>query len=374
MNEKKLSATSPIRASVLTSSGRSAVAVVGVLGHGGRAVVESCLVAATPGPLSRGQVRYGLWTGDRQSQGTGESVVVTIPRDDLVEIHCHGGPAATERILDHLVGHGACAITSDEFLVSMMTPRAIAEAQQAAAECLTPRTVAIAMDQFRGALVEWCRSAKTRLGNGDVDSVLVQADAMLGRAPVTSRLGSPFRVVLVGPPNVGKSSLVNAIVGYDRSITMDAPGTTRDVLHAETVIDGFPVRISDTAGIRETGESIEREGISMARSAIDSADLVIRVREAGASHVEIGQRSSIDVVNKVDLAADPVKDASLPTIATTGHGVDQLLAAISCHFAESTPEPGMPALIHPRQVDVMRRLAEAKDIDTGLRAIDELIG
>ena len=95
------------------------------------------------------------------------------------------------------------------------------------------------------------------------------------------RLAEPFRVVLTGPPNVGKSSLLNALVGFDRSITLDMAGTTRDVLHANTVIAGLPIQFSDTAGIRDHAavETIEREGIRQAQLAAGNADLLLLVCE-----------------------------------------------------------------------------------------------
>ncbi|MCH5378224.1 MAG: 50S ribosome-binding GTPase, partial [Planctomycetes bacterium] len=231
--------------------------------------------------LSPGQVRFGTWVGAAVDTTTaGESVVVTPLVDGGIEIHCHGGSAAIQRIVADLQSCGVTPMEQDRWSRRDRS-RLIREAEASLARCLTARTAAIAMDQVRGAMRNWASSRLESLAGGFVspDRIRTEAEAMLRFAPLGLRLTDPFRIVLIGPPNVGKSSLLNAIVGYHRSITFDGAGTTRDVLHAETVIDGWPVRLSDTAGIRASAEPIEREGVVRARFAADQADLLIWVTE-----------------------------------------------------------------------------------------------
>ncbi len=103
---------------------------------------------------------------------------------------------------------------------------------------------------------------------------------VLARWPIGSHLVEPWRVVLAGPPNVGKSSLVNALVGYQRAIVYDAPGTTRDMVTAITALEGWPVELCDTAGLRSSREAIEAEGVRLARQAAAAADALVLVFSA----------------------------------------------------------------------------------------------
>ena len=106
---------------------------------------------------------------------------------------------------------------------------------------------------------------------------------MLARyAPLGRRLTAPWRVVVAGPPNVGKSSLVNALAGYQRSIVAPTPGTTRDVVTTRLAIDGWPVELADTAGVREATDALETQGVRLAREATAAADLCLWVLDASA--------------------------------------------------------------------------------------------
>src|SRR5262249_36933342 len=152
------------------------------------------------------------------------------------------------------------------------------------------------------------------------------------------------QVVIAGRPNVGKSSLINALVGYQRAIVFDQPGTTRDVVTASTVIDGWPISLSDTAGLHGTNDQLEAAGIELARARLAQADLVIWVLDATAASGELleelqrqinelGLRlpnKRLVVLNKIDRAPGrSVPEGVIATSATDGGGVEKLLAEIS---------------------------------------------
>ncbi len=392
------------RCVVLTGVGRSAVAVIAVEGHDAIRVVSTCFRGTSDLDLSSGQVRYGTWVGVGETNIAGESVVVTPLTDHEIEIHCHGGPAATQRIVADLQACGVILVGPDRWQPGDRS-RLIREAQAILAGCLTARTAAIAMDQLRGAMLNWASSRLESVARGGVspDTIRREAEAMLRLAPLGLRLTDPFRIVLIGPPNVGKSSLLNAIVGYDRSITFDGAGTTRDVLHAETVIDGWPVRLSDTAGIRESSEPIEQQGVVRARSAADQADLLLCVTEPALVdsirgepfalfEPTVAQKTPmIRLLNKADLRQDTAGSLNEPrsdtegresdregfdlfTSALTGEGIDALMNMISRQLGQVIPEPGAPVPITQRQFESLCEISESVTGQQLEDALNSLLG
>src|SRR5690606_17771639 len=220
--------------------------------------------------------------------------------------------------------------------------------------------------------------------------VAAEAADCLRFKSVGLHLDQPWRVVLAGPPNVGKSSLINAILGYRRSITLDQPGTTRDVLEAQTVIEGWPVRLSDTAGIRDAAEcEIETAGIELARGELESADLVLWIRDAvrqGDADAlptpkSTATRRVIEVHNKIDLLADPVAATTdlalagaIATAATSDVGIESLRQRIAALLVPATPPPGQPVPFHPRHVACLQQVVAARDERSARAALEALAG
>lgn len=406
------------RCCLLTGAGRSAVAVVAVRGPDASRAVSRCFRAASRGELRPGEVRYGFWVGQSESGIPAESVVVSPIAADSVEIHCHGGTAATMRLVTDLGSCGVSSVEPSDWSRSE-SGLLISEAAAVVSRCLTSRTAAIAMDQMRGAMLGWATNRREAMMRGDdsLDAMRSDAAAILRGAPLGLRLADPFRIVLIGPPNVGKSSLVNAIVGYDRSITYDGAGTTRDVLHAETVIDGWPVRVSDTAGIRESSHEVERAGVERARAAADLADLVLCVTEPACVGSEKGSMQFdvdppiaarlpvVRILNKSDLwhpffaklihpgteaadsgaardsgAAGDSDDAltrlgyDLLTNALTGEGVKELLSTITGRLAAFIPDAGAPVPVTQRQADRLQDVVMAATRQQIVEALGMLIG
>ena len=238
------------------------------------------------------------------------------------------------------------------------------------------------MDQVRGALLDWCQSSLRRIGQltsidaAALDSIPAEAAEILNHTTLGMRLTGRFHVVLLGQPNVGKSSLVNAIVGYDRSITMNLPGTTRDVLHADTVIGGVPIRLSDTAGIRDSGESIEQQGVQHAHGAAEKADLVLLVSDPQIAALDCPlAKKKLRVFNKADLitGGQHSGDSVIETVATTGQGVEALIDKIAKSLVDF-PASGAPVPVTQRQVDLLRKLADGAKASEAAKLLQELIG
>ncbi|MBC8876190.1 MAG: 50S ribosome-binding GTPase [Planctomycetes bacterium] len=152
-----------------------------------------------------------------------------------------------------------------------------AEARIALAAARTERTAAILLAQYRGALEAELTAIVALLENEETDAAADRLRRLERYADFGKHLTTPWRVVLTGHANVGKSSLINAILGYERSIVFEQPGTTRDVVTATTAIDGWPVELADTAGLREGGDAVESAGVRLARERLAAADVVVAV-------------------------------------------------------------------------------------------------
>jgi len=413
-------------ASLLTGTTRGAVATIAVLGQNAQAILNAGFSTAGPAPIRADQVRYGMWHGGKRDESTGESVVVSrnadlgdkLPMEQSWEVHCHGGLAAANRILDDLTRLGAevisqlawfeinfealLASTSIDRLgstTSSLPSRSVTEAWEVLVRTPSQRTAGIVLDQARGAMHRFVVDAIHELTQSNLlgtpldSSPAEHATSILKFSDLGLHLVEPWRVVLAGPPNVGKSSLINALLGYKRSITVDEPGTTRDVLEAHTVIDGWLVRLSDTAGIREDAEcGIEAAGIESALAELADADLVLWVQDATADVQEMDwaflkQRCHrvIEVANKCDqLRSDRDWEPNEPTTsvdqrrirmmtsATTGIGIDELRSQITKVLIPELPEKDCPVPITQRQVDLLRAIASTIDISSWLGYLSEL--
>ena len=368
----------------LTPEGRGAVATIAIGGQGALACFESEF--RPKGPRSPcgcavGDVIFGHW-----GPPPGEEVVVARVAADEWELHCHGGPVVVEMVLETLARHGCRMVSWSGYLDrrSVSSLRRAALGQLPAA--LTVRTAAILLDQARGALERALSEIVERLTAGqEIDAVCRTLGTLCARAEVGRRCTRPWQVVVAGKPNVGKSSLINALVGYQRSIVYDRPGTTRDVVRSTTALNGWPVELCDTAGLRETDDRIEAEGVAQVERLVAEADLVVMLFDATQPWTEddarrlatIG-RPSVAVLNKCDL---PVVDegsrpAMLKLSATEGIGLQELSAKIVGHLVGEPPPRGAAVPVTPEQVEAIetaRKHLEAGRVAEARHALETLL-
>ena len=176
-------------------------------------------------------------------------------------------------------------------------------------------------------------------------------------------------VVLSGPPNAGKSTLFNALLGSDRAIVAPDPGTTRDSIEEGLVLGGFPVRLADTAGLRETENGVEREGVDRAKSLADSADVVLRLVPPGSAPPESADPREIPVFSKCDLPGavppEAVPPGAVRASARTGEGLDALKAAVLERLGTDAAGD-QSAAVNARHRDAIRRAIEALDAARGV--------
>jgi len=284
--------------------------------------------------------------------------------EDVVEIACHGGILVTRRILQLLLARGARSADPGEF-----TQRAFlngrmdltqAEAVMDLIRAQTDLALRAATEQLEGRLGEKIRDLRGRLlallahveafidfPDEDIDpdagaSLLKNLDTvregialLLRTADHGKILREGVRTVIYGAPNVGKSSLLNALLGYERAIVSDTPGTTRDTIEEVINLRGIPLRLVDTAGMREAGDQIERQGIERARGQIERADLALRVADAsqprpGSIAPNADARREILILNKSDLGEHPGWSGAeaVRLSCKTGEGMEALAEKI----------------------------------------------
>jgi len=346
----------------LTPHGRGAIATLSVEGEGAVEVVDRRL--RTGKVPFRDQPAGRLVVG-RLGPGVGEQVVAVRRSDRAVELHCHGGDAAVARIMGLLAQDGCEAMEWPVWATRQQADPLAAEAYRALADARTERTAVILADQYAGALRRAVDAIRAAIGRRNLLDAQRQVDDLLSRAALGRHLTEPWHVVLAGEPNVGKSSLINALLGYARAIVHPTPGTTRDVVTAMTAIEGWPVELADTAGLRRSEEAVERAGVEQAHRRLCDADLVVLVFDATRPWSDADERlarrwpGAIRALNKVDLA-DPLHHrCDFATSALTGKGIDSLLAAIGARLVPWSVGVGVAVPFTELQVAQLHSMREA---------------
>jgi tRNA modification GTPase len=371
---------------ILTPSGRGAVAVVSIRGANAAALVSMFFVPRSAGRWKHaavGEMLYGRWTSDAAAaDAPAEDVIVSRVANDTIEVHCHGG-IASKRIAEDLLNAGA-QLCDWKALASQDKETLIrAAARVALSDTVTERTAGVLLDQYNGALETAIKRIAEKLET-DASTALSGLQQLVDRASIGLHLANPWRVVIAGAPNVGKSSLINAIVGYDRALVFDQPGTTRDAVEATTSLDGWPVTFIDTAGLRTTADAIEIAGIERARDAAKTADCVLLVFDASEPWTDecddIAREwpNAIVVHNKSDLQVDhePKRLAGIMTSALLRHGIDWLTVAIIGRLVSAEIRPGdaVPfCKTHVEQLEIAKHLIERNDLAGAKSALLALI-
>lgn len=372
----------PLKLVRLTPPGRAAIATLLVEGPGAAEAVAAQLDSKTPRPGN-------LTPADRLAFGrfgspNGEEVVVRFRTAQSVEIHCHGGRSAIARIETLLMPKGARSVSWQDWAAAEHDDPIAAHARIALAEARTERTARILLDQFAGALGRAVQQILALLGRREIAAAAAQLEALLAYAELGRHLVEPWSVVLCGRPNVGKSSLINALVGYQRAIVHPLAGTTRDVVTAATAIDGWPIELADTAGLRREGHPLEQAGIDLATQKMAAADLIILVSDATQAWSEDDETllrswtNAILVHNKADLApCRASRPPGLSTSALTGEGIGELAASIGRRLVPHPPPWGTPVPFTAEQVELLlaaHRAASRQDLATATRALSTIVG
>lgn len=364
----------------LTAAGRSALAGLRVEGPHAVALVEKFFLPAGETQLrdrAVGSVLFGHW-----SRPDGEEVVVSRPDPSAVEIHCHGGTISQSLLLQSLIAAGCESMPWGDWIRSTYEDPIAAAATRALAEARTLRTALILLDQAQGALRTALETIRQSLRQDDLASAQTGLDNLLASATLGLHLVSGWQVVLAGRTNVGKSSLINALLGYERAIVFDQPGTTRDTLAASTALQGWPVALIDTAGLRKTADPLESAGIQAATAVLEEADLVLLIFDASlpwsAEDDELLERfpDALLVHNKCDLA-DPlwgVRPTGLKSSAVQEGGVLNLCEQIIRRLVGRPPAACTAVPFTRGQVDLLEQVRAAVAGGNALAALGLLSG
>ncbi len=391
-------------AAIATAPGPAGIAVVRLSGAGALAVADRLCPGAKVPPSAQPAGTFRLRrlrdpaTGERLDEAL--VLVFRAPRsytgEDAVELQVHGGRAAPRRVLSALLAAGAAPAGPGEFsrraflngrlpldraeavmdLVAAQSDRAAVAAAEQLAGALGRRT-----DAAYDALLALCADVEATLDFDEEDAPgLLPPERFAARAEAVradlAALAATFRegrllregalVVLSGPPNAGKSTLFNALLGADRAIVDAEPGTTRDSIEEGLVLGGVPVRLADTAGLRDGTTGVEREGIGRAKALAAGADLELRLVPPGAPPPDAPGPRTILVFSKCDLpgAAAPgaVPPGAVRASARTGEGLDVLRAAILDRLgAEPAGAGAQGAAVNARHLALLRTALAALD-------------
>lgn len=399
-------------AAIATPSGEGAIAIVRLSGPDAITIVDEAF-EPTRGPSlheSDGRPRHGVIHADA---GPIDEVLVFVMRaphsytcEDVVEIHGHGSSAAVNAVLDRVLHGGARAAQPGEFTkraflngrIDLIQAEAVIDRIQAQ----TSAALRAAHDAASGTLSKTIHTMREQLAHAlarieaaidfpdddlpelvdqalrdELQSALDKMHQLLSTADAGRRYREGARVTIAGRPNVGKSSLFNALVRDARAIVTPQAGTTRDRLDEIVNIDGIPVRLSDTAGIREGSDEVERIGVERARDAARSADAILLLLDAStpanpedqsiAQEIFALNVPIVVVLNKTDLNPEAEfpgwthkADATTRTSATLDEGIHQLEKTIGrLLLGPNAPEPGQATITRAHQQDSLRRAAGA---------------
>ena len=389
-------------AAIATASGTGGVGVVRISGPHALAIAESiCTKLLTPR-----HAHYARFHDERgETLDDGIALYFKAPAsytgEDVVELQAHGSPAVLRQLLDRCCALGARMARPGEFseraflngkldlaqaeavadLIAAGDARAARAARRSLDGVFSRRVDALADALLRlrihvEAAIDFVDEPLDTLGGEALRRGLAQAaddlDALLREAERGQKLRDGLHAVIVGPPNAGKSSLLNALAGSERAIVSDIAGTTRDLLRETVRVDGVELTLVDTAGLRTGGDIIEREGMRRAESELTRADLAIVVldaREVAAGRAAVAEAIAdvpqrLWVLNKTDLLAGLPVDPPQPendvvrVSARTGAGLDTLHARLRALAAGDGDGTEGAFSARARQVDALRRAAQ----------------
>ncbi|MEH2413174.1 tRNA uridine-5-carboxymethylaminomethyl(34) synthesis GTPase MnmE [Nostoc sp.] len=381
---------------------QGSVGIVRVSGSQAMALAQTLFQAPGRQVWETHRILYGYIRHPQTQQLVDEALLLIMKaprsytREDVVEFHCHGGIMAVQQVLQLCLENGARLAQPGEFTLraflngrlDLTQAEGIADlvgarSPQAAQTALAGLQGKLAhpIRQLRGNCLDILAEIEARIDFeedlpplddkviiSEIDKIAAEITRLLETKDKGELLRTGLKVAIVGRPNVGKSSLLNAWSQSDRAIVTDLPGTTRDVVESQLVVGGIPVQVLDTAGIRETTDQVEKIGVERSRRAANAADLVLLTIDASAGwtqgdreiYEQVQHRPLILVINKIDLVEESERKtlqfkiqnpkSKIVTAAAQNQGIDALETAIlEIVKAEKVQAADMDLAINQRQ-------------------------
>lgn len=367
---------------------QGSVGIVRVSGSQAMPLAETLFHAPGRQVWESHQILYGYIRHPQTQQLVDEALLLIMKaprsytREDVVEFHCHGGIMAVQQVLQLCLENGARLAQPGEFtLRAFLNGRLDLTQAEGIADLVgarSPQAAQTALAGLQGKLAHPIRQLRANCLDilaeiearidfeedlpplddkfiiSEIEKIAAEIIRLLATKDKGELLRTGLKVAIVGRPNVGKSSLLNAWSQSDRAIVTDLPGTTRDVVESQLVVGGIPVQVLDTAGIRETTDQVEKIGVERSRRAANAADLVLLTIDASAGWTEgdreiyeqVQHRPLILVINKIDLVEEgesksiqsqivrlsevevPNLKSKIVTAAAQNQGIDTLETAI----------------------------------------------
>ena len=307
--------------------------------------------------------------------------------EDIIEIHSHGAPAVIEKIFSYLTELGFRMATPGEFsrrafynnkmdladidgLAALLDAQTDKQRQNALKSMLGTdskiyeawRNQMIEISAYAAAMLDYAEDElPANIGETirkKTEKLHEEIKASLSRYTAVRAIRSGFNIALIGETNVGKSSLFNAILGANRAIVSDIPGTTRDVVSVQLDIDGYLVNLSDTAGLRETTDTIEKIGIQRTQSEIENANLVLHVIDGTKdTNISSATENEILIINKSDLAPCKKIPNAIYVSAKTGSGIKDLIEVIKEKISTLTKTTESTVAVNARTYSLLQDAA-----------------
>jgi tRNA modification GTPase len=361
----------------LTAPGKAAIATLAVRGPMAWEITGQ-LFAPRKGRLPDAPSAGKYWYG-RIGTDHADDAILAVKRETptvCLELHCHGGIEVVRMLQEFYHQRGAVIVPWQQFFDGHEAAGSHAPAWEPRvptpergnelgvvpvqiydllAHAPTTRTAGILLDQANGAWQSCLGEIRDAQERGDSVALMQKLQRLYKLIPLGKHLVEAWKVVVAGAPNVGKSSLINALAGYVRSIVSPIPGTTRDVVTVRLAIDGWPVEMADTAGIRPSTSDLEQQGINRALDAAHEADLRFWLLDGSTEPVfpDAGTDWHL-LVNKIDLPAawDWQSAASAAHIsAKTQAGMAELCELISRQLVPNPPAPGEAVPCSSEQIE-----------------------
>jgi len=396
------------------AAGEGSVAIVRLSGPEAEAIGRSLFHAPGQQEWESHRVLYGHVRDPATGERVDEALLLlmraprSFTRETVVEFHCHGGLISVQRVLELVLAAGARRALPGEFSQrAFLNGRLDLTRAEAISELITARSrraAQLAMAGLDGGLERRIAALRERLLDqlaelearvdfeddlppldaaavaAELAAVRIELEQLLAEAAQGQLLREGLRVAIVGRPNVGKSSLLNRLSRSERAIVTDLPGTTRDLVESELVLEGVPLTLLDTAGIRSTDDRVEQIGIERSRAALQAADAVLLLFDLAAgwtaedaellSQVPAGV-PLLRVGNKADQAApDIAGSADVCISALTGAGQEQLVAAL-LRCCGHCGDQGLQVALNHRQRDLAQQAADS--LGRSLEAAQQLL-